>query len=90
MCHYDCVAKHYGCKPVRHCGLIANRRSQANPDFPCVRNMNCRFVRCTAIIIIIIVGFSGWEKKNGDDDDDNNDDGDDNDNDGVLYPQWYS
>ena len=27
------VAKHYGCKRVRPCGLIANGRSQANRDF---------------------------------------------------------
>ena len=40
------VAKHYGCKRARHCGLIANGRSQANRDFSCVRNTNCCFARC--------------------------------------------
>ena len=37
------VAKHYGCKRARYCGLIANGRDQANRDFVCVRNMNCCF-----------------------------------------------
>ena len=27
------VAKHYGCKRERQCGLIANGRTQANRDF---------------------------------------------------------
>ena len=43
-------AKHYGCKYVRHCGLIASGRSQVNRDFSCVRNVNCCFVRCAATI----------------------------------------
>ena len=37
------VAKHYCCKCTRHCGLIANGRSQVNQNFSCVRNMNCCF-----------------------------------------------
>ena len=32
------VAKHYGCKCMRHCGLIANGHGQADRDFSCVRN----------------------------------------------------
>ena len=44
------VAKHYGYKPARHCGLIANRRSQANRDFSGVRNMNCCFAHCAATL----------------------------------------
>ena len=35
------VAKHYGCKRVKQCGLIANARSQAYRAFSCARNMNC-------------------------------------------------
>ena len=34
------VAKHYGCKHARHCGLIANGHSEENQDFSCVRNRN--------------------------------------------------
>ena len=37
---------HYGCKRARHCGLIANGRSQSNRAFSCVRNKNCCFARC--------------------------------------------
>ena len=46
------VAKHYGCKHVKQCGLIANRRSQANRDFSCVRNKNCCFARCAERVIM--------------------------------------
>ena len=35
-------------KRARHCGLLANGRSQANRDFSCVRNINCCFAHCTA------------------------------------------
>ena len=42
------VAKHYSCKRARHCGLIANGRSQANRDSSCVRNLNCCSARCAA------------------------------------------
>ena len=31
------VAKHYGCKRARHCGLIANGRSQANRASSCAK-----------------------------------------------------
>ena len=31
------VAKHYGCKRTRQCGLIASRHSQVNRDFSYVR-----------------------------------------------------
>ena len=50
------VAKHYGCKRARYCGLIANGLSQANRDFSSVRNMNCcsaRFARWAAIEFLI-------------------------------------
>ena len=51
------VAKHYGCKRARHCGLIANDGCQANRDFSCIRNMNCCFARfaagCAAISLIL-------------------------------------
>ena len=43
------VAKHYGWKGARHCGLIADGRSQANRDVSCVRNMNCCVAHCAAI-----------------------------------------
>ena len=44
------AAKQCGCKSVRHqCGLIVNERTKANREFPCVRNMNCCFVRCADI-----------------------------------------
>ena len=44
------IAKHQ-CKRARHCGLIASGRSPANRDFSgCVRNMNCCFAPCTAIM----------------------------------------
>ena len=54
-CHYEVnmnssVAKHYGCKRARHCGLIGNGHSQANRDFPCARHMNRCFARYTAIM----------------------------------------
>ena len=54
MCHCEvkCRKALCGCNCVRHCGLIANGRSQENRDFSCVRNMNwcftC-FTRCAAI-----------------------------------------
>ena len=54
----SCVAKHYGCKRARHRGLIANGRSQANPDNSCVRNMNgcfARFAHCATIIPILSI-----------------------------------
>ena len=34
------VAKHYGCKQAKNCGLIANGRSQANREFSCVWKTN--------------------------------------------------
>ena len=37
MIYYE-ITKHYGWKSVRHCGLIANRRSPANCDFRCVKD----------------------------------------------------
>ena len=43
------VAKHYGCKCTRHCGLIAKGCSQANHGFPCVRKMNCCSAHCALI-----------------------------------------
>ena len=51
------VAKHYGCNHARHCGPIANGRSQANQNFSDnfsaykqgLRNMNCCFARYATI-----------------------------------------
>ena len=66
------VAKHYGCKRARHCGLIANGRSQANRAFSCVWNTNCslRSLRSDYIIFaynipdalkVLPVYFWPWE-----------------------------
>ena len=44
-----CCTALWCCKCVRHRGLIANRHGQADRDFPCVINMNCCFVCCSAI-----------------------------------------
>ena len=49
-------SKHFRCKHARHCGLIANGRSQVNRDFSCIRNMNCCSV-CFAYHIIIFTCF---------------------------------
>ena len=50
--HWTChmtssVAKHYGCKRVKHCGVIGNGLSKTYRDF-FVKNMNCCFARYIA------------------------------------------
>ena len=46
------VARHYGCKRARHCGLIANGRSEVNRDFSCGRNTNYCYAAIRAIEVI--------------------------------------
>ena len=43
-------AKHHGCKRARHCGIMANGRSQANRDFPYIRNMKWCFANSMILI----------------------------------------
>ena len=56
------IAKHYSFKHARHCGLIANGRSQENRDFSCVRNINCGFANYAATRVIFRIFMQYQER----------------------------
>ena len=49
------VAKHYGFKRVKQCGLIANGHSQANRDFSC--EMYCCLAHCAAPVTLLTLSI---------------------------------